>query len=150
MVQKDWIFLTHAMKKCTCSKISKKDSRANAFLWTLRNFSAWNFIKYETWHRCFPVNFPKFLRTFYLLNICEGLLLMIWSLKIPLQGLLFIKMGKKCNTRIYNLSSGPHIGNFLAVVSKERKNVVHSSYKAVWRIPKLLLIAYEKMFIARN
>ena len=26
----------------------------------------------------------------------------------------------------------------------------YSSYKAVWRIPKLITIAYEKVFISRN
>ena len=30
------------------------------------------------------------------------------------------------------------------------QNIMYSSYEAVWQIPKLFLIAYEKMFIARN
>ena len=34
-----------------------------------------NFIKIRLQHRCFPVNFAKFLRTPILKNICERLLL---------------------------------------------------------------------------
>ena len=36
---------------------------------------ACNFIKKEFWHRCFPVNFAKFLRTTLLQNTSEGLVL---------------------------------------------------------------------------
>ena len=39
------------------------------------SFSACNFIKKETWHRCFPMNFAKFLRTPLLQNISGRLLL---------------------------------------------------------------------------
>ena len=37
-------------------------------------------LKKKLWHRCFPVNFAKFLRTPVLKNICEQLLLTIWKL----------------------------------------------------------------------
>ena len=80
----------------------KRGSGTGAFLWILLSFSACNFIKNEVlakvspyqfweishpttllgtrpWYRCFSVNFTKFLRTFSLQNICEELLLMIWS-----------------------------------------------------------------------
>ena len=47
---------------------------------------ACNFIKKRPQHRCFPVKFEKFLRTFIFKNICERLLLKI----SPLQKKLFI------------------------------------------------------------
>ena len=37
--------------------------------------SACNFIEKETWHRCFPVNFPKFLRTPFFIELLWWLLL---------------------------------------------------------------------------
>ena len=36
-----------------------------------------NFIKKRLWHRCFPVNFVKFLRTPFLQNTFERLLLLL-------------------------------------------------------------------------
>ena len=39
------------------------------------SLSACNFIKKETWHRCFPVNFPKFLRIPFFIELLRWLLL---------------------------------------------------------------------------
>ena len=38
---------------------------------------AYNFIKKRLWHRCFPVNFAKFLRTSFLQNTSGRLLLCV-------------------------------------------------------------------------
>ena len=39
-----------------------------------------NFIKKKLWHRCFPLNFAKFLRTPFSQNTNERLLLYFWAL----------------------------------------------------------------------
>ena len=38
----------------------------------------------------------------------------------------------------------------LSLNNKYVLNFMYSSYKAVWRIAKLIVIAYEKIAIARN
>ena len=44
----------------------------------LRNFATFHaFLKKSLWHRCFPVNFMKFLRTTFLQNTSGRLLLLI-------------------------------------------------------------------------
>ena len=40
--------------------------------------TACNFIKKRPWHRCFPVNFAKFLRTAFSQDTCGWLLLYFW------------------------------------------------------------------------
>ena len=50
----------------TCDRVS--------FLIQLQAW-AWNFIKKRLWHKCFPVSFAKFLRTFFLQNTSGWLLL---------------------------------------------------------------------------
>ena len=47
-----------------------------------KGLQACNFIKKRLQHRCFPVKFAKFLRTHFLKNSCERLLLSHWSLSI--------------------------------------------------------------------
>ena len=75
---------------CSLSKIcdvQKQPPRCFVRKGVLRNFSkftakhtcvrvaAWNFIKKTLWHRCFLVNFSKFLRTYFLQNTSGKLLL---------------------------------------------------------------------------
>ena len=79
----------------TFNLIKKRDSGTGAFLWILWNFyehlfyrippddcflkwpKTCNFIK-RLWHRCFPVNFVKFLRTPFLTEHLLWLLLNFW------------------------------------------------------------------------
>ena len=55
---------------------------------------ACNFIKKETWHRCFPVNFAKFLRTpfFYKTPLAAASEVKLYNLK-----------KKPQQNRVYNL-----------------------------------------------
>ena len=57
-----------AQSKKVFSEISQ-DSQENTGLRPATLF------KNRLWHRCFPVNFPKFLRTFFLQNTSGQLLL---------------------------------------------------------------------------
>ena len=54
---------------------------------------ACNFIKKRLWHRCFPVNFAKFLRTLFL---TERLRWMLLSLTLPLDKRRFFFQVFKC------------------------------------------------------
>ena len=109
--------LAKFQKKYSLPFYLKRKSRTGVFLWILKIFSACNFIKNETpakvlsrafwnsfqpatllrtrlWHRCFPMNFTKFLRTPILQNICEGLLLMILTLANSFERFIVNKIGK--------------------------------------------------------
>ena len=64
-----------AVQKCSVKKLflkisqnSQENSSARVSFLIKKNYKkAWNFIKKETllWHRCFPVNFAKFLRPLF-------------------------------------------------------------------------------------
>ena len=65
--------------KKRCSKKFRKFHRKTPMLESLFNkvagLKAWNFIKMRFQHRCFPVKFPKTLRTLILKNIYKRLVL---------------------------------------------------------------------------
>ena len=67
-------------QRCSVRKENSKNSQENtcarvSFL--KRALKACNFIKKRLWHRCFPVNFAKFLRTPFSQNTSGRLLLFI-------------------------------------------------------------------------
>ena len=58
-----------------CHNINMKTPKLESFL--NKSDQACNFIKKRLQHRCFPVNIPKFIRTYLFQNICKRLLLSV-------------------------------------------------------------------------
>ena len=59
---------------------SQENTCARASILVNLQVDACNFIRKRLWHRCFSLNFLKFLRTPFLLNICGRPLLQLWTL----------------------------------------------------------------------
>ena len=70
-------------KKCSSNfaNVTKKTHVLEPVLNKVAGLRANSFIKKIFQHRCFPEKFAKFLRTLILKNICERLLLFIYSFK---------------------------------------------------------------------
>ena len=64
-----------------------------------------NFIKKESgigvWHRCFPVNFAKFLRAPFLQKPSGRLLLLVFKDDLPQQLVTFLRKKIKQNSRYH-------------------------------------------------
>ena len=86
-----------------CSVISQ-NSRENtgvSFLIKLQA-SASKFIKKRFWHRCFPVNFAKFLRTPFLKNTSQRLLLIFHCLSDEFGLIVYVPiLDKRINSLLY-------------------------------------------------
>ena len=84
------------------SKIIEKCQCQGLFLNKNSDIKDCNFNKKRLWHRCFPVNFAKFLRTPFLLNTSGGCFLHILLFLERFRGIIriFPKIydGQCCNT----------------------------------------------------
>ena len=86
-VKKMFLGISQNSQENTCARVS-----------ILIKLQACNFIlKYRLWHRCFPVNFVKFLRTPFLQNTSGRLLLKISQTVIRTWVLLCIPKKLKVN-----------------------------------------------------
>ena len=104
--------LPHTMSEAaaagvSCKKLTLKISENSQE--NTRSIVFCNFTKKRLWHRCFPVNFPKFLRTPFLTEHCQWLLLIhyISTALLPASNYMFnvwhtnIKLLTKSNCLLY-------------------------------------------------
>ena len=77
------------------AKFTGKHCARVSFLIKLQDWGAANLLKKKIWHRCFPVNFAKFLRTPFLQNTSGWLLLL-------LQIVLIIRAATTCADTVFS------------------------------------------------
>ena len=78
-----------------CHKFTGKHLCQSLFLNKVTGLRPATLLKKSLWHKCFPVNFAKFLRTPFLLNTCEFVLIKIFivfqELTLQMLFLVFLK-----------------------------------------------------------
>ena len=103
-------------------KIHKKTSVSESLFNQVVGLRSATLLKERLWHRCFPVNFAKFLRTSFLRNTSGRLLLigLHWKYELNVRGSHWRCSVKKDVLRIFANLTGKHLccSLFLIVTSR--------------------------------
>ena len=89
------------------AKFTAKHLCQSLFFNKVAGLEAYNFIKKRHWHRCFPVNFAKFLRTPFLQNTSGRLILNVTFLTIKSHVVILFAHTKSATT-VSNLITYPN------------------------------------------